>query len=363
MLTRPTARPSRPRERHITSAPLYLCMEISPIPARGDCLYLTRFTVDSEGSYYPACPELVARFLAEADQVPEIVAIEDLFRERLGIEAFAEIRRGPHVDDPFLSKTVQGVFFVMLAYYLGRAYPRPLRAVGFYSAGAIPAYVFSGALGFEQYLLEVSTFVNEYYRQRDEQGRRHELSQTLLVGGFEDDVVSFAARHIEEARLGGEAFIKDRRQAHIALVAGLTPAVEAVRDAAAAAFPAIAERSPALKRVNAAHLPLVDRRSLLPLLDEAKFHPPQVAIIGTCGQVVPPGCEDQGLLREVFVEALAGPMNTGESIQRIARECERVIAIGSEHGLRVFEGISPSVLPPMAIASARLLQEPQRRAS
>jgi hypothetical protein len=322
-----------------------------------DCLYFTRFTVDSEGSYYPSCPALVERFLASAGEVPEIAALADEFHGLLGVDLFAEVRRGPRSEDPFLSKSVQGVFFLALAHFLGRFHPRPIGAVGFYSAGVIPAYIFSGVFPFRQYLTDVSAFVNAYYMHRDREGRTHELSQALLRGAYEDDVLSFVARFIEDAHLGDQVFVKDRRQEHLILVAGLTPAVTAVCSAAARAIPAIARHGAKLQRVNAAHLPLVDRGLVLPLLDGVRFRPPSYTVMGTCGQVVPAGCEDEATLQSVFVEAVLGSMNTGESIERIAGACDRLIAIGSEHGLRVFEGIAPGALPPMVIASEGLLRE------
>lgn len=322
---------------------------------RGDCLYFTRFTVDSEGSYYPASPDLVRRFVADAPTVPAIDALIELCRDRLGIDALAEIRRGPRHDNPFLSKTVQGILYTSLGYYFDAFYHRPIRFLGFYSGGVVPAYLFSGVFRFEQYLDETSAFVNEYYLARDQKGREHELSQALLRGDIGDDVLGVTLRCIEDGRLENEVFVKDRRQKHTVLVAGLTPSVGRIYDGVAHHLPAVALCGKDIRRVNAAHLPLVDREAVLPLLDGVRFRPPAHTIIGTRGQLVPAGCADEALVKSVFVEAILGLMNTGESIERIAGLADRMIAIGSDHSLGVFDGIAAQALPPMAIASTEVL--------
>lgn len=322
---------------------------------RGDCLYFTRFTVDADGSYYPASPELMQRVVDDAFKVPAIRTVVDLCRSRLGIDVLAEIRRGPRYDNPLFSKTIQGILYTSLGYYCNEFYHRPIRSIGFYSGGVVPAYLFSRVIRFEQYIDEVSSFVNEYYAARDQKGQEHELSQVLLRGDAGDDVLMVASQCIEDARLENEAFIKDRRQRHTVLIAGLTPAVVRVRDAVACHLPTAASRGGGIRRVNAAHLPLVDREAMLPLLDGVRFRPPAFTIVGTRGQVVPAGCVDEDLVKSVFVEAFLGLMNTGESIERIAGLADRMIAIGSDHSLGVFDGIAAQALPPMAIASAEVL--------
>jgi hypothetical protein len=317
----------------------------------GDCLYFTRFTVDSEGSYYPASPELVARFVADGRSVPEIAALADDCKQRFGIDVFREIGRGPDASNPLLAKTVQGIFYTSLAYFLARYYRRPISAVGFYSAGVIPAYHFAGVLNLDEYLNGAYSFVNAYFAARDEQARVHELSQVLLRAHEGENVESFVEELIAGKGLGAQVFVKDRRQPHVVLVAGHTHAVSVVEEAALAAIPSISAHETRRRRVNAAHLPLIDRTQLLPMLDKVKFAPPRYAVVGTRGQIVPRGSDDAAALKDVFVEAVTGPMNTGESVRAIGKVADEVLAIGSQHSLKVFDGIAPQTLPGMRLAA------------
>ena len=227
-------------------------------------LYFTRLSIDEEG-VYSAIPDNVACEIREtAHRIPESRAILDAYRTRLGVNLIALIN-APRLDvtDAHLHKLYQTGLHAVLAIHLQRQNRLDVRAVGFYSGGATSAFLFAGCYSAAGYIEHVFAF-NKLVRERMAvEGRSRTLVQVLLAGNHHEDVDGFVTRLLHDGAVAPNAYIKDRRQSHVLLVAGPPDEIRGLVAETENRFASVRDRrSPILKHRFASHSPYLDARVL-----------------------------------------------------------------------------------------------------
>lgn len=316
--------------------------------------YFTRVTAAADRHYYPASPALLDALLAAADD-PIIADIAGAYRDLLGIDLFAELRRGPGANAMRASQVQIGIYAALarvLELRLG-----PPAVIGCYSSGALAAFVYLRVLSPRECMSSVGAFAGNLIVQIERLGRANDLYQVLLRGGMGDDLQSAVADVLSALQGPARLFVKDRRQARQVLLAGHADELRIAQIMLARRFPGRGLEFAEHQRVNAAHLPLLDRAAAAAHLDPLVFRPPRIALVGTAGEEVERGCSDALRLRRVFVDACSAPMNTGASLAALEQRCDRLLIIGSRRSARVLGDMRCGMA--LELAGARHLEREQ----
>jgi hypothetical protein len=146
---------------------------------------------------------------------------------------------------------------------------------------------------------------------------------------------------MDESGFKGSVFMKDRRQPHAVLVAGITDAIHRTLDRVASRFPAVRHHRPAVfKHRYAAHLPYLDVEKLRPLLAIESFGRTRYPIVGIQGHVTGTDADPASLL-QTYCHNVTGPMDTGRAVARLFQYSPRILVIGSPHGARLLAPLRP----------------------
>lgn len=304
--------------------------------------YFTRLTVDSDKGYYPSSLSLLDKFSYEALNIKEIMNIVDIYEEKFGYNILKEIKENRILEDVELAKQFQWVLFLCLSLYFERVNKVEVNSVGFYSAGVIPAYFFSGILDFEQAFFQANSIFVKIFENICGIAQENPLYESLLISSENEDLLSKCEEFIRSHDFGEKLFIKDVKSKNIILLAGFSDAFDFVNKAIILKkypFENIKIKSTKKRNVNAAHLNLIEKNMFEDLLGEMVFNSPRVHVVGTQGQVIKPLCENKKLMKEVFLNALLSEMNTFNAIKKILLLSPRICLIGSRYASKVLHGI------------------------
>jgi hypothetical protein len=341
----------------IDDMPSFLSAELTSSNTRGCSFYFTRLSVDEEG-FYSALPEVLANEIRDGiHNVPEARAVIEAYRDIANVDLLT-LLNSPRLDvsDIQLHKLYQTGLHAVLAFYLRYRLDVQVDAVGFYSGGATPAFLFAGAYTAADYIRSIFPF-NKLVRERMAiEGQARNLAQVLLIGEPDNDIGRFVSARLRESRDLSELYVKDRRQSHALLVAGPPGQLTRLVEQTEARFPSVvSKRSPVLRHRFASHSPYLDADALSADLDERFFLPPNTTIVGTCGEILSSGRDARLTAKKIFADGVIGPMDTGRAVEAMARHNKRILVIGGFHAAKVLAsleitaGLSIDLAPEFAV--------------
>lgn len=109
----------------------------------GLCQFFNYLNADEEGAYYGPFTK-VGSALRTFERDPVIAQLAERCLSRYGIDLFQELDEGKHLSNGLAAKIIQFYLYMCLSRLAADRHPVPTRSVGFYSAGAVPAFLVAG---------------------------------------------------------------------------------------------------------------------------------------------------------------------------------------------------------------------------
>jgi hypothetical protein len=297
----------------------------------GPCLYFTRLTVNETGVYFPADNAARLRLISQSRSIPAVAELLESYRDILDVDLFGEMNSlaSPRSD----KRAFETGLFAAAAFVFERMSVIRPASVAFYSSGAAPALLFAGVVSPALYLRELLPFHHRNRKCYAASACNTRLAQVRIEGDIDEDIESFIAETIRKHAFERRVYLKDRRHQHTTLIGGEERAVLLVREAVCERFTSVARRGAVLRLNEAsAHLPFYDPAPLIQMLDGIHFSPPRFPLIGVAGEVVPEGCDDQSILRNLVIEAAMGLLDTGRALRVASEAADQSVIIGSKRG-------------------------------
>lgn len=320
-------------------------------------LYFGRTSVNEENAYFPASGEFIDWLVAEGPSIPKIREVLYTCRSMHGIDLFALMRQDHDPNVFYGGRPFQVAMFVAVAYFLEEIMRPPIASVGFYSAGASSAYVFSDVFSLATYFDEVVPFQVRVRRAMEETGDRLPLREVMIEGEAGDEIESYVATIVRALGLSDRVFLKDRRRPHAVHLAGYAEDLANLRDMIWEQFPTSRKSGGTLHEAIGAHLPLYDRTTIDEILDTVSFNPPRFPLVTIRGERLPHGSCSQELLRRHYADASQGLMDSGAAFDALAEVGREILVVGTPFGAKVLKRLEFGEYPKARLAAEVMLEE------
>jgi hypothetical protein len=318
-------------------------------------MYFSWITVKEERAYFPHSESFLDWLIAEGPSVPKVREVLYTCRSMYGVDLFELIRGTYDSSVAFAGRPFQAALFVAVAHFFEEIERSKIGAVGFWSAGAGPAYVYSGVFSLATYFEQVMPFLREVRRAFEETAQRIPLSEVLVEGEESEQIEAYVLIVLQDTGLSERVFLKDRRRNNAVHLAGFTDDVAVVREMIWARFPGSRQSGLALHPTVAAHLPLYDRQPIDSILEGVAFEPPRFPLVTTTGEIIAQGSSDQDILRRRFTNACQGLLDTAAAFDALAAAGRSVLVVGTPFGAKVLRRLEQGTYPqPKLIADAML---------
>jgi hypothetical protein len=313
-------------------------------------LYFTRGQIAAEKQYYPADPEMVELVLSHQRESAMFNEMDWLFKNAFG-ESLAGALRKPASGNPYADRIAQLVLFTLVGLVAESFATRKVDAAGFYSAGSISAALYAGLYDMRDLMGGLFGFFSAYFDAAEAAKRRNNWRDFPLCTKRPLEE-SETARHIIAGRVP-QVYLKDRRGASAALLAGdylaLKTALAAIDAQIGLASPPDLETP----RVGAAHTPVLRDAKYRALLENSVLKQPRLPILAGNGALFGDAPATQSELRDFVYDAVADTMNTGEICRRAKIFCDRIMVVGTQRSLNTFVGVDSDARPPIEVITTR----------
>lgn len=299
-------------------------------------LYYTRGTASADGSYYPEDPRLVEAVFDHRNEIPELDIISHYFKAGFNA-SFENVVLKPTTGNKVFDRAAQLYLFQLIGWLVERQGRCSFSAIGFYSAGVIPASVHNGLYDLESSFIGMRPFLLGYYSALDKSETKLNWRQALVIGA-EPLVNSLSYRKLANANVD-ELFLKDCRSERAALVAGEQKALSKFlqcigEEIELSHVPNVDDRP-----INAAHTPVLSKADYRTRLDSVAFYPPRFPMLSARGDWLMPNVNEVNDIRDFFFDAITGGLNTQQMYRVAVTECKTILAIGSQRSLKNFDGV------------------------
>jgi len=319
-------------------------------------MYFSWITVKEEGAYFPHGERFLDWLIAEGPSVPKVREVLYTCRSVYGVDLFELLRARYDSSVTWAGRPFQAALFVAVAHFFEEVERSEIGAIGFWSAGAGPAYVYSGVFSLATYFEKVVPFLREVRRAFEETAKRIPLSEVMVEGEESERIEAYVLTVVQDTSLSERVFLKDRRRSHAVHLAGVTDDVAAVREMIWARFPGSRQSGLTLHPTVAAHLPLYDRQPIDSILDGLACEPPRFQLVTTTGEIIAQGSSDQDLLRRHFTNACQGPLDTAAAFDTLAAAGRNVLVVGTPFGAKVLRRLEQGTYPQPKLITDAMLQ-------
>ena len=285
--------------------------------------------------------------MTEGSEVAQIREVLYICRCLHGVDLFDLVRNEYDPNSFFEGRPYQAALFVIIAHFVEALLDTRVEEVGFYSAGAGPAFIFSGVFSLATYLEDVVPFQQQIRRAMLDVGERLPLFETILQSSVDDDLQGYVASVLVDHKLSDRLFIKDKLGRHCVHLAGYESDLSSLRDQIWRRFPGARSSGLRLHKTLGSHLLLHDRKPIDTLLDKVTFSPPIRSLVDISGARIACACPDQWRLAQVFADAHQNFMDTGAAVGALTQSGRRVVVVGTPFGaknVRRIEAENPSFL-------------------